>query len=251
MIEAGRVQVGGAPAGSPSRQVGPGESIVVAGPPRRVVSRGGDKLDAALDAFALDVAGRRCLDAGASTGGFTDCLLRRGASSVVAVDVGRGQLAWGLRQDPRVTVLDRTNIRHVDVATVGGPFDVVTADLAFISLRLVAPVLADLTVGSGSVVALVKPQFEAGRGRVGRGGVVRDPVVWRAALSGVVEAFEVSGLAVADGIVSPLRGADGNVEFLVHAVRGTHALTGAADRSRADALLDRLVPITVPGDPIP
>ncbi len=255
------MQVGGAPASSPSRQVGAGEAIVVAGPARRFVSRGGHKLEAALDAFGIDVTGRRALDAGASTGGFTDCLLQRGAASVVAVDVGRGQISWGLRHDPRVTVMERTNIRDVGVAEVGGPFDVVTADLAFISLRLVAPVLAELSAPSGSVVALVKPQFEAGRGRVGRGGVVRDPATWRAAVAGVVSSFGARGLAVVGGIVSPLRGADGNVEFLLHAVGGgdpeADAIVDALDAPDApDALVERLVvaadqPADQPADRVP
>jgi 23S rRNA (cytidine1920-2'-O)/16S rRNA (cytidine1409-2'-O)-methyltransferase len=215
-IDGGRVTVGGAPARSAARQVDPGEPIAVSGAGPRVVSRGGDKLDAALDRFAVPVAGRRALDAGASTGGFTDCLLQRGAVAVVALDVGRGQLAWSVRSDPRVTVCERTNLRHVE-SLDGGPVPLAVADLAFISLVVVAPALARLTTADADLVLLVKPQFEAGRARVGAGGVVRDPAVHGAVLREVVAGLDGHGLVVTDAMPSPLRGADGNVEFLVRA----------------------------------
>ena len=187
----------------------------------RFVGRGGEKLDAALGTFAIDVRERAALDAGASTGGFTDCLLQRGAASVLAVDVGRGQMHQRLATDPRVRLLERTNIRHLDLITAGGrPFPVVVGDLSFISLRTVAPaLLGELAAVGADVVVLVKPQFEAGRAEVSRGrGVVRDPAVWLRAVDGVASAFEAGGAAIMGAMVSPLTGADGNVEFLLHAV---------------------------------
>jgi 23S rRNA (cytidine1920-2'-O)/16S rRNA (cytidine1409-2'-O)-methyltransferase len=184
------------------------------------VSRGGEKLDAALSAFGVDVRGRVALDAGASTGGFTDCLLQRGAAGVVAVDVGRGQLHTRLVADPRVRLLERTNVRHLDLAGAGGvTFPIIVADLSFISLGTVAPVLAgELAADGADVVVLVKPQFEAGRAEASRGrGVIRDPAVWLRALEGVASAFAGSGAAIMGAMVSPLHGADGNVEFFLHA----------------------------------
>jgi 23S rRNA (cytidine1920-2'-O)/16S rRNA (cytidine1409-2'-O)-methyltransferase len=182
------------------------------------VGRGGEKLEAALDRFALAVGGRRALDVGASTGGFTDCLLQRGAALVVAVDVGHGQLHERLRDDPRVVTLERTNIRAATLHDLGGvPFDVVVADLSFLSLRAVAASLAGLTRPGGDLVVLVKPQFEAGRREASRGrGVIRDPEVWRSSLAAVIVAFEGAGTTMMGLMVSPLRGADGNVEFLAH-----------------------------------
>lgn len=213
-ISAGLVTVAGAPATKAGRLVSPAEPIGVAAPAGRFVSRGGFKLDAALCRFGIDVTARRCLDAGASTGGFTDCLLQRGAASVVAVDVGRGQLDWRLRSDPRVRVLEGTNLRHLDPLVAGAPFDVLVADLSFISLRLVAPVLVELAAPSTSIVLLVKPQFEAGRGQVGRGGVVRDPIVHHRVLDEVEAGLRLSGLLMTGVMPSPLFGADGNAEFL-------------------------------------
>jgi 23S rRNA (cytidine1920-2'-O)/16S rRNA (cytidine1409-2'-O)-methyltransferase len=215
-IEAGRVLVSGAPAGRAGRLVSPAEPIALEGAPPRFVSRGGEKLDAALTHFGIDVAGRRCLDAGASTGGFTDCLLQRGAASVVAVDVGRGQLAWSLRQDPRVTVRERCNVRELTTADIDGPVDMVVADLSFISLRLVAPALAGVAVAGADAVLLIKPQFEAGRQQVGRGGVVSDPAVHLEVVSRVTEALAACGLEEMGVMPSPLRGPAGNVEFLGH-----------------------------------
>jgi 23S rRNA (cytidine1920-2'-O)/16S rRNA (cytidine1409-2'-O)-methyltransferase len=218
-IAAGRVRVGGAPADRAARLVAPGEPVVVTGPGPRFVSRGGEKLDAALDRFGVTVAGRDALDAGASTGGFTDCLLQRGAARVVAVDVGHGQLDARLRSDPRVTVLERTNVRHLRVDDVGRRFPVLTVDLSFISLRTVAVPLLSLAEPGGDLVVLVKPQFEAGAAEAGRGkGVIRDPDVWRRVLEEVGEAFSSLGAVLAGLMVSPLRGAEGNVEFLVHVV---------------------------------
>jgi 23S rRNA (cytidine1920-2'-O)/16S rRNA (cytidine1409-2'-O)-methyltransferase len=221
LVERGAVLVGGARADKPARLVAESEPVVVIDlDSRPFVSRGGQKLDAALDRFALDVSGRRCLDAGASTGGFTDCLLRRGASLVVAVDVGHGQLDASLRQDPRVEVRERTNIRALVPAHVGDtPFDVLVADLSFISLRTVAPVLAGVLARPGAdIVVLVKPQFEAGRAEVSRGkGVVRDPRVRRAALEQVASAFASQRTSIMGAMASPLLGPAGNAEFLLHA----------------------------------
>jgi 23S rRNA (cytidine1920-2'-O)/16S rRNA (cytidine1409-2'-O)-methyltransferase len=219
-IRAGRVLVAGAPAATPARQVRPDEPIRVDAPQRQFVSRGGEKLAAALDAFALDVAGRRALDAGASTGGFTDCLLQQGAAHVEAVDVGRGQLAWSLRTDPRVTVRERTNVRALGPADLGGPVDLAVADLSFISLLSVAPALAACTTADADLVLLVKPQFEAGKGRVGRGGIVRDRAIHAEVLRRVAGGLADAGLPVVGVVRSPLLGADGNVEFLVHCRKG-------------------------------
>ncbi|MHB1533649.1 MAG: TlyA family RNA methyltransferase [Acidimicrobiales bacterium] len=218
LIDAGRVLVGGAPAERSARQVLPGDPLAIVGPRRRYVSRGGQKLDAALSRFGLDVTGWRVLDAGASTGGFTDCLLQRGAATVVAVDVGRGQLHERLRSDARVEVRERCNVRSLTLADLGGePFDAVVADLSFISLRTVAPALVGLTRSHGHMVVLVKPQFEAGRADAARGrGVIRDPSLWERALAGAGAALEAAGATMMDAMVSPLRGADGNVEFLAH-----------------------------------
>ena len=238
-LDLGRVLVGGAPALKASRMVAADEPIVVEGPPPRFVSRGGEKLDAALATFEIDVAQTCALDAGASTGGFTDCLLQRGAARVVALDVGHGQLHAKLRADPRVEVVDRTNVRHIDLSTVGGrPFDTVVADLSFISLATVAPKIArELPREEANLVFLVKPQFEAGRAEVSRGkGVVRDAAVWRSALAKVRSALDAQEAAMMGVMVSPLRGADGNVEFLLHA--RAHAGTSRVGDGALDAVVD-------------
>lgn len=218
-IEAGRVLVGGAPAFKPARLVDGAEAVVIAGAPARFVSRGGEKLEAALERFDVSVEGRRALDAGASTGGFTDCLLQRGVAEVVAVDVGYGQLHDRIARDRRVVILDRTNVRDLTLERVGGtPFDLVVADLAFISLRTVAPFLAgELARPSADIVVLAKPQFEAGREEVTEGrGVIRSPETWRRTLLDVATTFAAHRAAMMDAMVSPLTGADGNVEFLLH-----------------------------------
>jgi 23S rRNA (cytidine1920-2'-O)/16S rRNA (cytidine1409-2'-O)-methyltransferase len=236
LIANGRVTVGGAPARSPARQVDGAEPVAIIDGADEYVSRGGHKLRRALDEFAIDVTGMRALDAGASTGGFTDCLLRAGAAEVVAVDVGRGQLAWTLRNDPRVTVVERTNLRDLTAGALGPLVDVVVADVSFISLRLVAANLLDLATATADFVLLIKPQFEAGRDRVGKGGVVRDPVVHRAVLGEVVADLDAVGLGVTAVIASPLQGADGNVEFLARASRGPSTVTPEAlDRAVTSA----------------
>jgi 23S rRNA (cytidine1920-2'-O)/16S rRNA (cytidine1409-2'-O)-methyltransferase len=195
----------------------------------RFVGRGGDKLAAALDRFAVPVDGMRALDAGASTGGFTDCLLQYGARRVVAVDVGYGQLHERLRADPRVESVERTNVRDLAPGDVGPPFDLVVADLSFISLRTVLAPLLGLAAPGAHLVLLVKPQFEAGRDEATRSrGVIRDPAVWRRVLDEVLIALQATGAAIMGVMVSPLTGADGNVEFLVHARAATD---GEVDRS--------------------
>jgi len=222
-IAAGRVSVSGSLATTAARQVDGAEPIVLADVPtgEHFVSRGGVKLAGALDAFSVDVAGRRAADVGSSTGGFTDCLLRRGAAHVFAVDVGHGQLAWALRTDERVTVMERTNVRDLAAGAIDPPADLCVADLSFISLRTVAPNLLALTRADADFVLLVKPQFEAGRARVGKGGIVREPAVHEAVLTEVTAALASHGLGVAALAVSPLRGADGNVEFFARARPGS------------------------------
>jgi 23S rRNA (cytidine1920-2'-O)/16S rRNA (cytidine1409-2'-O)-methyltransferase len=218
-IAADKVTVGGRPAGKAGTLVSPAESIFLVAPSRRFVSRGGEKLEAALDRFDVEVRDRRTLDVGSSTGGFVDCLLQRGAAHVVAVDVGYGQLDWRLRENDSVTVLERTNVRDLRREDVPYLADVVTADLSFISLRLALPSLRRCAVPGADFVLLVKPQFEAGRLDV-NGGVVRDPSVWLRVLNDVAEACRKEGLAPRAVMPSPLMGPAGNVEFLLHAKEG-------------------------------
>ena len=180
------------------------------------VGRGGYKLAAALDRFAVNPSGLVGVDAGASTGGFTDVLLQRGAARIYAVDVGHGQLDWKLRSDPRVVVKEGINARYLRGEDIGEPVDLVVADLSFISLTLVLPALAPLLKPAGAMIVLVKPQFEAGRGQVGKGGIVRDPEVWRAACERVADAVSALGFKT-DTMESPISGAEGNKEFLLYA----------------------------------
>jgi 23S rRNA (cytidine1920-2'-O)/16S rRNA (cytidine1409-2'-O)-methyltransferase len=217
-IAAGRITVAGAPASKAARLVAPGEPIVVLGPAPRFVGRGGEKLDAALERFDVPVEGRRAIDVGASTGGFTDCLLQRGADHVVALDVGYGQLHERLRADDRVDVRERTNIRDVVPGDLGPPAELLVADLSFISLRTVLPSILAIAAPGADLVVLVKPQFEAGREEAARGrGVITDPLIWRRVLEEVAGALRDAGTAIMGAMASPIRGADGNVEFLLHA----------------------------------
>jgi len=227
LIAAGRVTVAGQTAAKAATQVSRGSAVAVSaadvGP--EYVSRGGHKLAGALAAFSgLAVAGRRCLDAGASTGGFTDVLLRAGAAHVVAVDVGYGQLAWSLRTDPRVTVLDRVNVRALSPSQVAPPPEVVVADLSFISLTLVLSALVACAAPDADFALMVKPQFEVGKGRVGPGGVVRDPADRAEAIRRVCDAAESLGLGVRGITASPLPGPAGNVEYFVWLRRGAPPL---------------------------
>lgn len=214
-IDARRVTVSGAIAEKAARMVAPDEPVEMLGPPRRFVGRGGEKLEFALAHWDIDVAGARCLDVGASTGGFTDCLLQRGAGHVYAVDVGHGQLDSRLRDDDRVTVYEKLDARDLRLPHVGGaPVAVAVADVSFISLRLVTPAVMGVTHHDAVVVYLVKPQFEASRAQVGKGGVVRDPEVWAKVLSRLSGQFSAQNLYMVDVVASPIRGAEGNVEFL-------------------------------------
>jgi 23S rRNA (cytidine1920-2'-O)/16S rRNA (cytidine1409-2'-O)-methyltransferase len=237
LVAAGRVMVAGRAAAKPATQVESGAPIVVrdaeTGP--EYVSRGGRKLAGALEAFGLDVTGRRCLDAGASTGGFTDVLLRSGAAHVVAVDVGYGQLAWSLRTDPRVSVLERVNVRELspEQAAIGeGAPDLFVADLSFISLRLVLAALQRCAASGADFVVMVKPQFEVGKDQVGAGGVVRDPELRAEAVRQVARHAATLGLGVRGVTASPLPGPSGNVEYFLWLRAGSppldEALLGAA-----------------------
>lgn len=225
---AGLVRVDGAPVTKAGAQIARDASLDIR-QDDGYVSRGGQKLERALDAFGWDVKSLRCLDVGASTGGFTDCLLRRGAATVTAVDVGYGQIAWALRNDPRVQVVERTNFRLVDPNTLGDPFDFVTVDVSFISLAKIAKKLRAVTRDGGRVIALVKPQFEVGRSAIGRGGVVREAAGHVAAIESVSRALGAADLAPTHLTFSPITGPAGNIEFLFGAVAG-----GAHDR-RIDA----------------
>ena len=232
LIGAGEVTVDGVIAKAPSTLVSEAAEIVV-GKALPYVSRGGLKLAHALNRFGLDPTNNTCLDAGASTGGFTDVLLQRGAARVYAVDVGKGQLAWSLRTDPRVVVMEGVNARHLQPTQLPEPVSLVVADLAFISLRLVLPALAGVMADEADLVALVKPQFEAGQRDVGRGGVVRSPEVHRRVLSEVLDAARDHGLHPAGLTASPIRGQAGNLEFLLWARRPPH--DSAFDRDAAIA----------------
>jgi 23S rRNA (cytidine1920-2'-O)/16S rRNA (cytidine1409-2'-O)-methyltransferase len=230
LISAKRVKVAGAVATKAATGVTTDVALVVLEDPDHpdYVSRGGHKLAGGLAAFeplGLSVAGRRCLDAGASTGGFTDVLLRHGAAEVVAVDVGYGQLAWSLQQDPRVHVHDRTNVRELTSDQIGGPVDVVVGDLSFISLLLVLDALLGVTKPDGDLALMVKPQFEVGKDRVGKGGVVRDPALRAEAVSAVAAAAAERGWGTRAVTTSPLPGPSGNIEFFLWLRRGPSSVT--------------------------
>ncbi|HPX38268.1 MAG TPA: TlyA family RNA methyltransferase [Mycobacterium sp.] len=216
LIGAGRVTIDGMRAAKPATAVALSSALVVEGPPERNwVSRGAHKLIGALDAFEIDVTGRRCLDAGASTGGFTEVLLDRGAAEVVAVDVGYGQLAWSLRSDERVHVIERTNVRDLTAEAIGGPVDLVVADLSFISLSTVLPALTACAAPHADIVPMVKPQFEVGREQVGSGGVVSDPQLRSAAVLAVACRAADLGWHTVGVTASPLPGPSGNVEYFL------------------------------------
>jgi len=234
-IEAGEVAVAGVVAPKPATMVTAQVGISMVGESDRFVGRGGRKLQAAIDAFAIDATGKRAIDVGASTGGFTDCLLQAGAASVVALDVGYGQLHWRLRSDDRVTVVERTNVRTADLGPLGAPFDLVVADLSFIGLSLVAPQLGAALGVDGDIIVLVKPQFEVGKDRVGKGGIVRDPELHRTAIEVVIAAFDAVGVGIRGGVASPVTGAKGNREFLLWGRRGERTMPFDS----IDGLVDR------------
>jgi 23S rRNA (cytidine1920-2'-O)/16S rRNA (cytidine1409-2'-O)-methyltransferase len=216
LILAGEVWVDGKKINKAGTQVAVDAAIEISGKDIPYVSRGGVKLEAALRAFNIDVTGLTCLDVGASTGGFTDCLLKHGAKHVTAVDVGYGQLDWTLRSDPRVEVIERTNIRHLDAAALPYPVDLAVVDVSFISLKIVVPVVSRLIKEPGQIICLVKPQFEVGKGLVGKGGVVRDPALHKAVIQDLTAAFEGFKLRVLGVIASPILGPKGNQEFLMY-----------------------------------
>lgn len=228
-VLAGEVRVAGTVVTKAGQQISEDADIEVA-PRPRFVSRGGDKLAGALAKFELIVEGMSAIDVGASTGGFTDCLLQAGASHVVALDVGYGQLAWSLRTDPRVTVVERTNVRNADPATLGAPFDLVVMDVSFISLRTVFPALMNLLAQDGQLVVLVKPQFEAGKERVGKRGVVRDAGVHAEVLNSAIETVHSGGLVVRGITFSPITGPEGNIEFWIWAAREGTPTTVSAEQ---------------------
>lgn len=242
-IKAGRVSVGGFVAKKPATIVEPEVSIKVTGAEEDDwASRGAHKLLGALEAFeaqGLEVKGRRCLDAGASTGGFTDVLLSRGASEVVAVDVGYGQLVWRLQNDPRVTVLDRTNIRHLTAEVMGGPAELMVGDLSFISLRLVLPAIAECLSEGADLLPMVKPQFEVGKDRLGNGGVVRSPEQRLEVTLEIARFAEILGLSCRDAVASPLPGPSGNVEYFLWLVKDGGAQ--APSEEELSALVARAV----------
>lgn len=228
LIAARKVYVDAKPIEKPSSLVDAGGHITIT-QDDAYVSRGGLKLEKALQEFAIDPTGKLAIDIGASTGGFTDCLLRHGAKHVVAIDVGYGQLAWSLREDPRVTVLERTNIRYVTTDDIPHLADLITIDVSFISLQKILPIVAALLAPGGEIVALVKPQFEAGRARVGKKGVVKDASVHRDVLSETWDFFEQNGMRINGLSFSPIKGPEGNLEFLLH-IAGDGSPAGESER---------------------
>ncbi|OBJ58750.1 TlyA family RNA methyltransferase [Mycobacterium sp. 1423905.2] len=241
LIGAGKVRIDGLPAVKPATAVSATAALTVATDGERSwVSRGAHKLIGALDTFAIEVRGRRCLDAGASTGGFTEVLLDRGAAEVVAADVGYGQLAWSLRSDPRVVVVERTNVRNLSAEAIGGPVDLVVADLSFISLATVLPALVGCASPGADIVPMVKPQFEVGKGQVGPGGVVHDPQLRADSLLAVARSATGLGWHTVDVTASPLPGPSGNVEYFLwlradtERALGRDALDGAVRRAVAE-----------------
>jgi 23S rRNA (cytidine1920-2'-O)/16S rRNA (cytidine1409-2'-O)-methyltransferase len=239
LILAGKVRVDGETKRQPGKAVPVSAGIELVAPPP-YASRGGEKLAAALESFRISPQGWICADAGASTGGFTDCLLQHGAVKVFAIDVGKGILDWKLRNDPRVTVMEGRNVRFVE--TLPGPVRLVTADLAFISLKLVLPVFRGWMEPDGQAVVLIKPQFEAGRKSVGRGGVVKDPAVHRSVLESVLQSAQDAGFSAAGLIRSPLKGPAGNVEFLAHLL----CAESITDAEKLRRLVNAVVEVSFP-----
>jgi 23S rRNA (cytidine1920-2'-O)/16S rRNA (cytidine1409-2'-O)-methyltransferase len=240
LIASGRIEVRGIRASKPATGVDADTPLRLTGDDVEYASRGGHKLAGALDALpGLAVSGRRCLDAGASTGGFTDVLLRRDAAGVVAVDVGYGQLAWSLRTDPRVRVVERTNVRTLTPEQIGGPVELTVADLSFISLRLVLPALTTCTRDDGDLLPMVKPQFEVGRERLGSGGVVRDPALRAETVIGVAWEAARRGWGVAGVTPSPLPGPSGNVEFFLWLRRDALRNDRSVDETQIAEVVER------------
>ena len=234
LVMAGQVLVGNQRIDKPGYLVDATAEIRIKGEPLRYVSRGGLKLEAALSRFKVDPKGKTCIDVGASTGGFTDCLLQHGAARVWAVDVGRNQLAWQIRQDPRVEVIEGLNARNLDERSWPVKFDLATVDVSFISLTKILPALVEVITGAADCVALIKPQFEVGKGEVGKGGIVSDPAKHRRVLTEIVDFSSRAGLSVVGLMESPILGAEGNREFLIH-------LTRAATSEPVEQGSDRLI----------
>jgi 23S rRNA (cytidine1920-2'-O)/16S rRNA (cytidine1409-2'-O)-methyltransferase len=246
LILAGVVRIDGRPAGKAGSLVACTADVTIASPDHPFVGRGGLKLEGALQSLAIDPAGRVALDIGASTGGFTDCLLRHGAGRVYALDVGHGQLDWSLRGDARVVVIEETNARYLKPGDLPEPVDLAVVDVSFISLRLILPVLPPLLAPGGRIVALVKPQFEVGREEVGRGGIVRDPGLHLKALLQITRAGEAAGLSLLGACPSPITGMEGNREFFLHFSPGPEGL----DARETARLLGGIVDVA-PGPPTP
>jgi 23S rRNA (cytidine1920-2'-O)/16S rRNA (cytidine1409-2'-O)-methyltransferase len=215
LIMAGAILVNNCPVDKPGAMVSEDAVITSKGSDLPFVSRGGLKLQEALDVLAIDVNGFLCLDVGASTGGFTDCLLQHGAARVYAIDVGYGQLDWRLRQDPRVVVIERTNIRYATPEILPEPFDLITVDASFISLKIVVPAVVPFLKPNGQILALIKPQFEVGKNQVGKGGVVKDPALHEKVICDLSLFFSNASLAVGPVIPSPILGPKGNREFII------------------------------------
>jgi 23S rRNA (cytidine1920-2'-O)/16S rRNA (cytidine1409-2'-O)-methyltransferase len=221
LIIAGGITVNGIIKDKPGTLINEGDIIALRGNDNPFVSRGGIKLESALKSFNLDINGFICLDVGASTGGFTDCLLRYGAKKVIAVDVGYGQMAWKLRKDPRVIIIERSNIRYLPHEAVPQPVDLVTIDVSFISLKTVVPATTKFMKPNASILALIKPQFEVGKGRVGKGGVVRDPLMHQEVIKNLSSFFIETGFIIEGVISSPVEGPKGNKEFLIYMKRSS------------------------------
>lgn len=238
-IMAGLVYINGQKAYKAGTRVDATKSTIeIRGNQLKYVGRGGLKLEKAMNSFGLNFQGVVAMDIGASTGGFTDCMLQNGALKVYAIDVGYGQLDWKLRQDPRVVVMERTNIRHLDSERIPDPIDFISIDVSFISLKLVLPTAYNLLRGEGELVFLLKPQFEAGRARVGKNGVVRDPAVHREVILDLLNHLKTYPLEFLDMTYSPIKGAKGNIEFLIHCRKSK----GDADSNTDfDLLADRLL----------
>jgi 23S rRNA (cytidine1920-2'-O)/16S rRNA (cytidine1409-2'-O)-methyltransferase len=215
LIMAGKIRVNEQLVDKPGSTVSPQDTITLKGEDLPYVSRGGLKLEKALSSFDIDVWGWTCLDVGASTGGFTDCLLKHGARRVYAVDVGYGQFAWELRNDPRVVLIERTNIRHLPQEAIPSPVDLVAIDVSFISLRIVVPAVLKFLKNGSMIAALIKPQFEVGKGQVGKGGVVRDPGQHQRVIHELTAFFEQLNFTIYPAVPSPIKGPKGNTEFLI------------------------------------
>jgi 23S rRNA (cytidine1920-2'-O)/16S rRNA (cytidine1409-2'-O)-methyltransferase len=234
LVMAGLAYVDGERADKPGLMLPETADVEVRGERQKYASRGGYKLEKAINAFNIDINGKACMDIGASTGGFTDCMLQNGAKKVYAVDVGYGQLAWQLRTDKRVVVMERTNIRHVTREQIAEPLDFISVDVSVISLRLVLPAAKELLAENGEIVCLIKPQFEAGRGQVGKKGVVRDKSVHVTVITDITDNAAKNGFAVLDLGYSPIKGPEGNIEYLMHLRRPE---SGVLPRN-IDALVD-------------